>query len=124
VKGALADTHALLWWLSDDPRLSHAARELIATGDPSTSAPPACGRPRSRRLPASSSCATTLLEALVADGFVELATTARHALEAARLPPLHRDPFDRMIVAQARVEGLAVITADPRIAAYGTPVLW
>ena len=53
-----------------------------------------------------------------------LPIAARHAREAARLPPLHRDPFDRMIVAQARLEGLSVITADPKIADYGAEVLW
>jgi PIN domain nuclease of toxin-antitoxin system len=50
--------------------------------------------------------------------------TARHAREAARLPPLHRDPFDRMIAAQARIEGLTVITGDRKIAEYGVLVLW
>ncbi len=65
-----------------------------------------------------------LLAGLEADRFVELPITAHHAREAARLPPLHRDPFDRMLVAQARVEGLVVITTDPKIADYGAEVLW
>jgi len=68
-----------------------------------------------------------LIEALEADRFVKLAITARHARharEAGRLPLLHRDPFDRMVVAQARIEGLAVLTADRSIAQYGVPVLW
>jgi PIN domain nuclease of toxin-antitoxin system len=65
-----------------------------------------------------------LFEALSADRFLELPIGARHACEAARLPPLHRDPFDRVIVAQARIEGLTVITADPKIADYGGEVLW
>lgn len=50
--------------------------------------------------------------------------SARHARLAGRLPLLHRDPFDRMIVAQAQEEGLTVITRDPRIAAYGVAVAW
>jgi PIN domain nuclease of toxin-antitoxin system len=65
-----------------------------------------------------------LVEALQADGFLELVVTARHAHEAARLPPLHRDPFDRMIVAQARAERLIMISADRKIADYGATMLW
>jgi PIN domain nuclease of toxin-antitoxin system len=65
-----------------------------------------------------------LLGALEADGFLELPMTARHAIDAARLPPLHRDPFDRMLVAQARLEGLEIITSDQKIADYGAAVLW
>jgi PIN domain nuclease of toxin-antitoxin system len=65
-----------------------------------------------------------LLAALEADRFLELPIAARHAREAARLPMRHRDPFDRMLVAQARLEGLVVITADPKIADYGGQVLW
>lgn len=65
-----------------------------------------------------------LLEALEADCFIELVVTARHAREAARLPLRHRDPFDRMIVAQARLEGLTVITSDAKIREYGVAVLW
>lgn len=65
-----------------------------------------------------------LLDALVSDRFAELAITARHAREAARLPLRHRDPFDRVLVAQARLEELTVLTRDPKIGAYGGPVLW
>ncbi len=123
--GALADTHALLWWLSDDPRLSERARTLMAAGEVvvyfsaasiwEAEIKAALGKLVVR---------DDLVEALTADRFVELAIAARHAREAARLPPLHRDPFDRMIVAQARLEGLRVITADPKVADYGADVLW
>ncbi len=64
-----------------------------------------------------------LFEALEADGFIELAMTAGHTRDAARLPALHRDPFDRMIVAQAR-GGPHRDHADPTVADYGATVLW
>jgi PIN domain nuclease of toxin-antitoxin system len=65
-----------------------------------------------------------LLERIAEARFDELAVTFRHAALAGALPLHHTDPFDRMLVAQARIEGLTVVTADPRIAAYDVPVLW
>lgn len=125
MRAALADTHALLWWLADDPRLSAAAREVIAEGDvrvhfSAASVWEACIKAALGKLVVTGD----LLEALEADHFVELPITALHAREAAHLPLLHRDPFDRMIAAQARVEGLTVITADAAVGQYGIPVLW
>ncbi len=121
----LADTQALLWWLSDDARLSARARELIAAGEvlvyfSAASVWEAEIKAASGKLAAPDD----LLEALEEDDFVKLSITARHAREAARLPLLHRDPFDRMIAAQALVEELTVITSDTKIAEYGAPVLW
>jgi len=64
-----------------------------------------------------------LAERAVGEGFEPLSITMEHAREAGRLPPHHDDPFDRMLVAQARVEGLTLATADARLAAYELPVL-
>ena len=123
--GALADTHAMLWWLSDDRRLSKLARELMATGEvPIHFSAASIWEAEIKGALGKLVVHDDLLEALGADRFVELPMTARHAREAARLPPLHRDPFDRMIVAQGRLEGLTVITADRKIADYGGEVLW
>jgi PIN domain nuclease of toxin-antitoxin system len=125
VTGALADTHALLWWLSDDDRLSAPARALIAAGEvPVHFSAASIWEAEIKAASGKLVVPDDLLDALAADGFRELAVTARHAREAARLPPVHRDPFDRMIVAQARMEGFTVITADPKIADYGQAVLW
>jgi PIN domain nuclease of toxin-antitoxin system len=125
VNGALADTHALLWWLSDDPRLSAPARDLIADGDvPTHFSAASVWEAEIKAAIGKLVIPVDLLDALEADHFVELPIAARHGREAARLPPLHRDPFDRMIVAQARLEGLVVITADSKIADYGAEVLW
>ncbi len=65
-----------------------------------------------------------LLNTMQQRGFVELPVLARHAIVAGALPPHHGDPFDRMIVAQAKCEGLAVVTSDKQIAAYDVPTLW
>jgi PIN domain nuclease of toxin-antitoxin system len=125
VTGLLADTHALLWWLADDPRLSTHAREVIAAGDvPVHFSAASVWEAEIKAASGKLVVPEDLLDALQADGFLEIAVAARHAREAARLPALHRDPFDRMLAAQARLEGLTVITRDPKIAEYGVPVIW
>lgn len=122
---ALADTHALLWWLGDDQRLSDRACELIAGGEvPVFFSAASVWETEIKAAAGKLVIPDDLVEALEADRFVELAVTSRHAREAARLPLLHRDPFDRMLVAQARIERLTVITTDPKIADYGADVLW
>lgn len=122
---ALADTHTLLWWLADDPRLSGRASEVIATGDvPIHFSAASVWEAEIKSAIGKLVVPDDLLEALDAERFLELPIAARHAREAARLPLVHRDPFDRMIVAQARLEGLTVITGDPKLAHYGAHVLW
>lgn len=123
--GTLADTHALLWWLADDPRLSDRARRLISAGEkPVHFSAASIWEAEIKAAMGKLTLPGDLLDALEAHRFVELPVSARHGREAARLPLRHRDPFDRMIVAQARLEGLDVITRDPKIAAYGTRVVW
>jgi PIN domain nuclease of toxin-antitoxin system len=121
----LLDSHALLWWQADDPRLGVRAREAIEDPDvlPRFSAASVWElaiKQATRKL----SLPERLLDALAEEGFVELPVSSRHALLAAALPPHHRDPFDRMIVAQAQLEGCTVVTRDARLAAYDVPVLW
>ena len=115
----LLDTHVLLWWQQDDPRLSTAHRELIRG-------------PENVVLVSAISVAEVSIKAslgkldivddLVAqveiDGFEELPFTAAHAEALRDLPLLHRDPFDRMLVAQAKVEGIPLLTVDPRVKSY------
>ncbi len=121
----LADTHALLWWLADDRRLSSRARSVIEAGEvPVHFSAASVWEAEIKAAVGKLVLPGELLGALEADGFLEIAIAARHASEAARLPPLHRDPFDRMIAAQARLEDLTVITRDPKIADYHVPVLW
>jgi PIN domain nuclease of toxin-antitoxin system len=63
-----------------------------------------------------------LRRALLDNGYRELAVTGEHAVAVANLPPLHRDPFDRILVAQSVVEGITLLTSDPRVAQYPAPV--
>jgi PIN domain nuclease of toxin-antitoxin system len=113
-----------LWWRADARRLGAAARALIADADVvfvsaattwEAAIKAALGR---LRYPDS-------IEAGVeASGFEKLPITLHHAERAAALPPHHADPFDRMLVAQAEVESLTLVTHDRALAAYGRPVMW
>ena len=115
----LVDTHALLWWLDDDAALSPAARAAIANpgNSPLVSAASVWEMAIKRslgklRLP--DDVPATILDA----GFEWLAVSAAHAWDVRRLPLHHRDPFDRLIVAQALVEPMVLITTDVRLGAY------
>ena len=121
----LIDSHVLLWWQEDDPRLSTRARQAIEGGDvtPCFSAASVWElaiKQAKRKL----SLPTRFVSELLNEGFVEIAISSRHAVVAGALPPHHRDPFDRMIVAQAQSGGMTVVTRDVRIAAYDVAVLW
>lgn len=117
----LLDTHTLLWLVGDDPRLGARARAAVLNGAAVVSAisvweiaiKQAAGRLTARGL-------DTVLEA--AD-FPALPFTAHHARIAGALPPHHRDPFDRALIAQARVEGLVLVSADGRFADYDLALL-
>jgi PIN domain nuclease of toxin-antitoxin system len=115
----LLDTHAFLWWRGDDPRLGEVEREAIRDGQNDVFLSAASiweivikqslGR---LRIPEPASAAAARL------GFEPLAVSFAHAEATALLPALHRDPFDRMLIAQARTEGLALVTHDPLIRTY------
>jgi PIN domain nuclease of toxin-antitoxin system len=118
----LLDTHVLLWVKGEPERLSDSARRTIL--DPATELVFSVvslweiviksGRPRSGL----SVDADDLRAELLQDGYFELDVQAAHVLEVSTLPKLHGDPFDRLLVAQARVEGLMLMTADHAVAAY------
>ena len=120
----ILDTHVLLWWLSDDERLNREARRAIATAQVvwvsvaaglEASIKAAKGR---LRLP------EPFRMTVAADDFTELPLTLRHAEELSRLPRLHGDPFDRILVAQARVEDAAIVSHDRDLEPYGVPMIW
>ena len=120
----LLDTHAVLWWVRDDRRLKPAARKAIATADvvwvsAATAFEVAIKVSQSRlriREP--------LHVTVAADDFTELVVTMKHTEELERLPYHHRDPFDRLLVAQARVEGATIVTHDRALEPYGVPMIW
>ena len=121
----LLDTQALLWWLADDPRLPTTARELIAdpVNLPVFSAASAWEISIKAAL-GKLEVADDWPEAARADGFGELSIHVEHALLAGGLEWDHRDPFDRMLVAQALTEGVTLITGDARIREFAVPSAW
>ncbi|MEH1851838.1 MAG: type II toxin-antitoxin system VapC family toxin [Nostoc sp.] len=113
----LIDTHILLWWLFDDPKLHTDCRDIIRNPDhriivSSASAWEIATKYRMGKLPEAKQLVEQYSQILHQAKFIELAITTAHALRAGSLPIAHRDPFDRMIMAQAEIESLVVITYD------------
>jgi PIN domain nuclease of toxin-antitoxin system len=120
----LLDTHVLLWWQRDDRRLNQAARRAIATADivwvSALSSWEATIKMALGRLHLSEPFRVLL----AADDFTELPLTMAHADALASLPSHHADPFDRALVAQARVEGATIVSHDRALAPYGASMIW
>jgi PIN domain nuclease of toxin-antitoxin system len=125
VSRLLVDTHALLWWLTDDAALSPTARTAIAepANEPLVSAASAWEIAIKISL-GKLTAPDDLPDRILGEGFAWLAISERHAWHVRDLPMLHRDPFDRLLVAQALIERLPVITGDSRFAGYGVDVRW
>lgn len=121
----LLDSHAFLWWLAENPKLNAKAKEAVA--DPSSivhvSAATVWELSIKAALGKLDLDGADLAEEIGENDFVELPMTARHSLAAANLPRHHEDPFDRMLIAQAQLEGLTVVTRDPAFRAYGIEIL-
>ena len=115
----LLDTHILLWWLQDHPRLSLPARNRIAGAEEvyvsSASIWEAGIKFKIGKLDVQ---IDELVTEISRNHFAELAISHRHAAQVGRLPDIHRDPFDRMLVAQAMCEPLRLLTADRILANY------
>lgn len=125
----LLDTHAVLWFFWDDPRLSSAAKQAIESAD-------------DRKLVSIASCweiaiksglkelqlgepsRSFLMQELSRNNFELLAITFDHATLVESLAPHHRDPFDRLLVAQATAEQLPIVSADPIFEQYGVARVW
>ncbi len=120
----LLDTHALIWVFSQDPKLSPAAAEAIRDGSnlvfvsAATAWEIAIKKALGKlRVPGN------YQEGLRRYRFTPLAITTEHALEVEHLPRYHDDPFDRMLIVQAQVERLTLVTRDPKFEAYGVPII-
>jgi len=125
----LLDTHALLWWWQDAPQLAEAARTAML--DPASevfvsaaSAWEIATKVRKGQLPDFGCSLSAFVDDVVRDGFNHLDVTARHGVHGGSLSGGHKDPFDRLIAAQALLEDMVVITRDREIAAFGCKVLW
>lgn len=125
----LADTHALLWWLAEDRRLSPRARAALQDEGnevhiSAASAWEIATRNRKTRLDALPSNGGSILQILAREGFRPLPITLPHGERAGSYTQPHGDPFDRMLAAQCEIEGLTLVTRDPAFAAFHCPTLW
>jgi PIN domain nuclease of toxin-antitoxin system len=120
----LVDSHVLLWWLQADQRLAATAAEAMEDGDNTLYLSVASVWELSIKQSIGKLRVDVDLRSHAREqGFTELPVTGAHATAIRDLPFHHKDPFDRMLVAQAAVEGLTLVTADDALAAYGVPVL-
>jgi PIN domain nuclease of toxin-antitoxin system len=125
----LIDTYALIWWLLDDFRLSRRARTTLSKPQNRVfvSAMTICEiaiKLSINRLPLPTELSRGLLDAVAAAGFMALPVTMEHAYAIRNLPWRHRDPIDRLLIAQSQVEGLTIVTNDRAIQSYQVDVLW
>jgi PIN domain nuclease of toxin-antitoxin system len=125
----LVDTHAILWWLRDDLRLSRAARTIVGDGANELLWSVASSWEIAVKLSTGKLDLDRPLHRLFADlvseqGMVVLPIGHEHCARVAELPLHHRDPFDRMLVAQAQQERVPILTADPKLAAYDVEIVW
>ena len=125
----LLDTHAFLWWIFDDPRLSPTARDLIA--DPAAeilfsavSAWEVAIKARTGRLDLPADIAAFVQDQVRRNRFTVLPITLHHALRVHALPDHHRDPFDRLLVAQAQVEAVPLVSRDRQLTLYAVELCW
>ena len=125
----LLDTHAFLWWVINDRRLSQASRQMIADDDndvlvSAASAWEITTKHRNGKLPEAEALAVDIVGAIASQGFEELPVTVAEAARAGALPGPLRDPFDRMLIAQALSRSLVLISNDPLFDRYGVRRLW
>lgn len=126
---ALLDTHTFLWWNTDDPRLSWTARETIADGRNEIYLSVASAWEIAIKAARGSLILPQPPEQYVSDRLrlhrlAVLTIHLRHALHVYDLPMIHRDPFDRLLIAQSQLEDLPLLTADPEIKQYDVTVVW
>lgn len=120
----LVDTQAIIWWLAADPRLSAAARTALTRAGGNAVVSAASVWEASIKRASGRLRGPDLVASIAAAGLPFLAIDEHHARLAGELPLIHRDPFDRMLVAQAQLEQLTIVTSDREIPKYGVPVVW
>jgi len=125
----LLDTHVFLWWIAEDPAVSSRAGRAIANprNDVFVSAASAMEvviKASTGRLRVPGRADLVFREQIESNAFVPLPITVQHALATGSLPDIHRDPFDRLLIAQAIAEELALVSADETVGRYPVKVLW
>ncbi len=119
----LLDTHALLWWLAGDEQLARPAHDAIAQTQVVVVSAASAWEVGIKQALGKLTGPDDLRTEIVTNGFTPLEISVEHALSAAGLPPHHDDPFDRMLIAQARIEGLTLVSRDRRFSSYDVPLL-
>jgi PIN domain nuclease of toxin-antitoxin system len=125
----LLDTHTLLWWLTEDSALPASARKLIANKNhdvlvSAASAWEIATKVRLGKLPMAIDLAHDFTAYLERERFETLAVSAEHGIRAGLLPGPHKDPFDRMLIAQALAENLSIVSNDVVFDGYGVKRVW
>jgi len=126
---ALLDTHTFLWWIVNDPQLSPRARQIMEDADTELFLSAVSGweiaiKSHLGKLKLPADLQGFVAEQLRINGIEVLPLQMAHALHVFTLPDHHRDPFDRMLVAQGQLEELPILTGDPQIAQYAVTVIW
>jgi len=125
----LIDTHALLWWLNDEPSLSRPARKAMAESSnvllvSAASAWEIATKVRLGKLPTAEELAADFQGFMLREVFTILDITANHAIRAGLLPGPHKDPFDRMLISQAQAESVPIVTNERVFEVYGVRRIW
>lgn len=125
----LLDTHAFLWWLDGDKRLSTRSRGLIRAADneilvSAASVWEITTKARIGKLPGALDVAADVPASIIGQGFSSLSISVVHAQVAGGLPGPHRDPFDRVLIAQAQAERVPIVSTDAIFDAYGVTRVW
>ena len=125
----LLDTHALIWWMTNSPALPNPIRRLMVDKKntivvSAASAWEMATKVRLGRLPAASDITRNFQEYMAQSGFESLPVSADHGIRAGMLPGPQRDPFDRMLIAQAQAEGLTIVSNEVTFDGYGVRRIW
>jgi len=125
----LLDTSTILWWFAGDAKLSTTARNLLSRDDTialvsAASAWEICAKVRIGKLPTAHDLCEDFLGIVTKHQFEPLAITVEHGRLAGRMAGTHKDPFDRILAAQALVEDVPLVANDPAFAAFGVKVVW
>jgi PIN domain nuclease of toxin-antitoxin system len=124
----LLDTHALIWWLEGGAKLSPAARRIIADPEASVLVSSASAWEIAIKHHAGKFRVPDLIKnfegRVQREGFVGLPISIEHAVKAAALPGSHKDPFDRVLIAQSQLEDAAIVTRDPLFRKYAVQCIW
>ena len=125
----LLDTHSLIWAVNDSPRLSAQAAAIIGNVSnlkliSAVSAYEICLKHRLGKLPEAAALSTDFVRKVAADDAVLLNITVAHAIAAGQLDPSHRDPFDRLLIAQALIEQVPIVSNEALFDRFGVDRLW